>query len=79
MRGARVSGSSSGAVSISGEKRGEEEAKSDEGQWVLEWGYCTASAGSELGYLRGDASPPSPWPKPRDKQSWSIVLLENAE
>ena len=41
---------------------------------MLEWGYCTAKAGSELNYLRGDALPPSPWPKPRDEQSWSGVL-----
>ena len=55
-------------------KGGEEEAQSDEGQWVLEWGYRTANAGSELGYFRGGTHPPSPWPKPRVEQSWSGVL-----
>ena len=43
---------------------------------MLEWGYFTANAGSELVYLRGDALPPSPWPKPRDKQSWSGVTVQ---
>jgi len=27
-------------------------------------------------YLRGDALPPSPWPEPRDKQSWSGVTAQ---
>jgi hypothetical protein len=49
---------------------------SDEGQWVLELGCCTANAGPDLDYLRGDALPPSPWPKPRDKQSWSGVTVQ---
>ena len=42
--GRGVSGSSSGAVSSSSEKGGEEEAQSDEGEWELEWEYCTANA-----------------------------------
>ena len=32
---------------------------SDEGQWVLELGCCTANAGPDLDYLRGGALPPS--------------------